>query len=159
MGVNFEELDQKMRRFEESLDQRILPELYLAVRLDGRNFARLTKEICQFEAPFDESFRDAMTGTTKHRMECGFRMVYGYTQSDEISLLFHREDYFAWRQEDAHRNSLNAHYYWMLRKPGFDPTRQENVVCVRSQLRTDMELKLGEQYREWVIGLLERQEP
>ena len=27
-------------------------------------------------------------------------------------------DYFRWRQEDAHRNSLNAHCYWMLRKEG-----------------------------------------
>lgn len=28
------------------------------------------------------------------------------------------EDYFVWRQEDAHRNSLNAHSYWLLRKQG-----------------------------------------
>ena len=27
-------------------------------------------------------------------------------------------DYFLWRQEDAHRNSLNAHCYWQLRKNG-----------------------------------------
>ena len=26
------------------------------------------------------------------------------------------QDYFLWRQEDAHRNALNAHCYWMLRK-------------------------------------------
>ena len=50
--MNFDELDAKMRRFEQSLDQIILPELYLTVRLDGRNFTRLTKEICKFEAPF-----------------------------------------------------------------------------------------------------------
>ena len=244
-----------MRRFEESLDQIILSELYLAVRLDGRNFTRLTKEICKFEAPFDEKFRDAMVETVKHLMDCGFRIVYGYTQSDEISLLFHREetvfgrktrklnsvlageasgymslklgvpvcfdcrvvplpnlecvgDYFAWRQEDAHRNSLNAHCYWMPRKKGaspkeatkvvegksvgeknellfseninynelpnwqkrgiglyyktyektgFDPIRQENVTCVRNQIWVDMELELGEPYRKWVTGFLERQ--
>lgn len=28
-------------------------------------------------------------------------------------------DYFRWRNEDAHRNALNAHCYWMLRKNGF----------------------------------------
>lgn len=28
------------------------------------------------------------------------------------------QDYFLWRQEDAHRNALNAHCYWMLRKEG-----------------------------------------
>ena len=27
-------------------------------------------------------------------------------------------DYFRWRQEDAHRKTLNAHCYWMLRKEG-----------------------------------------
>ena len=98
-------------------------------------------------------------------MECGFRVIYAYTESDEISLLFAPEettfgrkvrkynsilageasaafslqlggaaafdcrtiplptaervqDYFLWRQEDAHRNSLNSHCYWMLRKEG-----------------------------------------
>ena len=28
------------------------------------------------------------------------------------------EDYFRWRQEDANRNALNSHCYWMLRKEG-----------------------------------------
>ena len=27
-------------------------------------------------------------------------------------------DYFRWRNEDAHRNALNGHCYWMLRKEG-----------------------------------------
>lgn len=27
-------------------------------------------------------------------------------------------DYFRWRNEDAHRNALNAHGYWVLRKKG-----------------------------------------
>ena len=27
-------------------------------------------------------------------------------------------DYFRWRNEDAHRNALNAHCYWLLRKEG-----------------------------------------
>lgn len=163
--MNFEELDRNMRRFETCLDQSILPELYLVVRIDGRNFTKLTKETCRFEAPFDTRFRDAMTDTVRHLMECGFRIVYGYTQSDEISLLFHPKDetfgrktrkinsilageasafmslrlgvlacfdsrvvplpnlecvrdYFSWRQEDAHRNSLNAHCYWTLRREG-----------------------------------------
>lgn len=166
--MNFEKLDINMRRFEASLDQWILPDIYLVVRLDGRNFTKLTKETCQFEAPFDIRFRDAMVDTVRFLMECGFRVVYGYTQSDEISLLFHPEDntfgrktrkinsilaggasaffsmrlgvlacfdcrvvplpnlenvkdYFLWRQEDAFRNSLNAHCYWKLRKEGLSP--------------------------------------
>src|SRR5262249_26657470 len=27
-------------------------------------------------------------------------------------------DYFRWRNEDTHRNALNAHCYWLLRKQG-----------------------------------------
>ena len=165
--MNFDELDKKMRVYEQSVDLCVLPDMYLAARIDGRSFSRLTKEICNFEAPFDERFRDMMVNTVKHLMECGFRVVFGFTESDEISLLFHKEentfgrkvrkynsilageasaafslqlgriaamdcrvvplpsiervqDYFLWRQEDAHRNALNAHCYWMLRKEGLE---------------------------------------
>ena len=163
--MRFDELDKRMRQYEESLDQVILPELYMVARLDGRSFTRLTKEVCRFEAPFDERFRDGMLAAVRRLADCGFRVIYGYTQSDEISLLFHPEentfgrkvrkynsilageasaalslelglpavtdcrmiplptaervqDYFLWRQEDAARNALNAHCYWMLRKEG-----------------------------------------
>ncbi|MDL2275082.1 hypothetical protein LJC22_03030 [Desulfosarcina sp. OttesenSCG-928-G10] len=163
--MKFDDLDKKMRVFETAHDLCVLPELYMVARIDGRNFSRLTKEICQFEAPFDERFRDYMTQTVRHLMNCGFSIVYGYTESDEISLLFdfnetsfsrkHRKynsilaseaagqfsvllgrpaafdcrlcvlsnpalvvDYFRWRAADAHRNALNAHCYWRLRKDG-----------------------------------------
>ena len=163
--MNFDELDRKMRKYEQSLDQVIQPELYMTARIDGRSFTRLTKEICHFEAPYDTRFRDMMVNTVKALMDCGFRIIYSYTQSDEISLLFHPDessfgrkvrkynsvlagvasaafslqlgrqavfdcrmiplptiecvqDYFLWRQEDTHRNALNSHCYWMLRKEG-----------------------------------------
>ena len=161
----FDELDKKMRIYEQSLDQVLLPETYMVARLDGRGFSRLTKEICKFEAPFDEKFRDMMIQTAEAVMSCGFRVVYAFTESDEISLLFDKDedtfgrkvrkynstlageasaaislalgrvatfdcrivplptiervqDYFRWRQEDANRNALNSHCYWMLRKEG-----------------------------------------
>src|SRR5215467_422856 len=61
----------------------------------SRGLTGLTREVHQFKAPFDERFRDMMVSTTEHLMNCGFRVVYGYTQSDEISLLFHpKEDAF-----------------------------------------------------------------
>ena len=163
--MNFDQLDKEMRIYEQSLDQCVLPGMHLVARLDGRNFTRLTKEICKFEAPFDVKFRDIMAETVKSLMDCGFNVVYGYTESDEISLLFndgektfgrkvrkfdsilagqasaafslvlgmpavfdcrvipipdmeHLLDYFCWRQEDAHRNALNSHCYWLLRKQG-----------------------------------------
>ena len=90
--MTFDELDAKMRVFETSHDYRVLPEVYIVARIDGRNFTRLTKEIHKFEVPFDIRFRDYMVETTRHLMDCGFRVIYGYTESDEISLLFDLND-------------------------------------------------------------------
>jgi tRNA(His) guanylyltransferase len=164
--MKFDELDARMRVFETAHDLCVLPGIHMVARLDGRSFTRLTKEVHHFEAPFDSRFRDLMLATAEHLMAgCGFNVVYGYTQSDEISLLFaldenafqrklrkldsllsgeasakfslllgaiavfdcrisqlpskeHVVDYFRWRNEDAHRNALNAHGYWLLRKKG-----------------------------------------
>lgn len=89
--MKFNDLDKKMRVYEESIDQYIMPGMFIVARLDGRSFTRLTREICKFEAPFDAKFRDLMVATTMHIMDCGFKVVFGYTESDEISLLFSPE--------------------------------------------------------------------
>src|SRR5262245_55690687 len=89
--MKFDELNEKMRIFETAHDHCVLPGVYMVARIDGRNFTRLTKEVHQFEAPYDSRFRDLMCETTAHLMNCGFQTIYGYTQSDEISLLFHRD--------------------------------------------------------------------
>lgn len=174
--MRFDDLDKRLRVFETAYDFCIPPEQYIVVRLDGKGFTRLTKDVWNFEAPFDIKFRDLMVDTTEHLMSCGFNILFGYTQSDEISLLFHPqeesfnrktrkiisilaaeasakfsllhqkiavfdaricilpntkvvEDYFRWRHEDAHRNALNAHCYWMLRKEG------ESVKVATSQVK------------------------
>jgi len=163
--MKFDELDAKMRVFETAHDHCVLPGIHIVMRLDGRGFTRLTKEVHKFEAPFDERFRDLMTHTTTTLMESGFRTVYGHTQSDEISILLHRDedsfgrkerklnslfageasaafsmklgavgvfdsrvcqfpnaelvrDYFRWRHEDASRNALSSHCYWIQRREG-----------------------------------------
>ncbi|OUS23988.1 guanylyltransferase [Gammaproteobacteria bacterium 45_16_T64] len=166
--MKFDELDKKMRVFETAHDHSVLPGIYMVARIDGRCFTTLTKDKHKFDAPYDIRFRDMMVETVKHLMQCGFNVLYGYTQSDEISLLldlnentFERKerklnsvlageasakfslllgdlgvfdsricqlpnrqlvtDYFRWRNEDAHRNALNAHCYWSLRKEGETP--------------------------------------
>ncbi len=169
--MKFNELDSRMRLFETAHDHCVLPGIYMVARIDGRSFTRLTKETHAFEAPFDVRVRDMMVDTTRYLMsDVGARILYGYCQSDEISLLFHRDDqtfgrklrklvsvlaaeasakfstllgdfaafdcrisqlttlelifdYFKWRQEDAHRNSLSAHCYWRLRSEGLSPTQ------------------------------------
>jgi tRNA(His) 5'-end guanylyltransferase len=90
--MNFDELEAKMRVFETAHDYCVLPQIYMVARLDGRSFTRLTKEVYHFASPFDEKFRDLMLATVEHLMNCGFKVLYGYTQSDEISLLFSLEE-------------------------------------------------------------------
>ncbi|ODA33831.1 tRNA(His) guanylyltransferase Thg1 family protein [Planctopirus hydrillae] len=90
--MKFDDLDNKMRVFETAADLCVLPGVFMVARLDGRSFTRLTKDVCQFEAPFDERFRDLMVSTTESLMTFGFRVLYAYTQSDEISLLFGPEE-------------------------------------------------------------------
>lgn len=163
--MKFDELDKKLRIYETAHDFCVPPNIYMVARIDGRGFTKLTKEKQNFKRPFDETFRDHMIETVKHLMTCGFKIIYGFTESDEISLLFDLNedtfsrktrkynsilageasakfslllndlgvfdcrisqlprkqdviDYFRWRNEDAHRNALNAHCYWLLRKQG-----------------------------------------
>src|SRR5437763_1668176 len=105
--MKFDELDAKMRVFETAHDHCVLPGIHIVARLDGRNFTRLTKEVHEFESPLDERFRDYMLATTEHLMTCGFNIIYGYTESDEISLLFHpAEDSFG--RKERKLNSILA---------------------------------------------------
>jgi len=90
--MKFDDLDARMRVYETAQDQIIPRGIFPIVRLDGRGFTRLTKEILDLEAPFDSRFSDFMATTVEHLMECGFRVLYGYSQSDEISLLLDPEE-------------------------------------------------------------------
>ncbi len=178
--MKFDELDRDMRHYETSHDYCVPEGIYMVARIDGRGFTRLTKEKNDFEIPFDIRFRDMMVETTIHLMHCGFKVIYAYNQSDEISLLFDLDiniygrkmrkynsvlageasakfsmmlnqlaafdcrisqlptkklviDYFRWRNEDAHRNALNAHCYWMLRKEGTSQTDAATRIDGKSQ--------------------------
>lgn len=181
--MKFESLDRRMRIFETAHDHRVLPGIHMVARIDGRSFSHLTRVEHGFEAPYDERFRDCMLAACARLMDCGFAVLYAYTQSDEISLLFRRDestfgrkerkflsvlaseagvafslrlgapgtfdsrisqlprdedvvDYFRWRHEDAHRNALNAHCYWLLRRQGLDDvaaTRKLEGVSVAAR--------------------------
>jgi tRNA(His) 5'-end guanylyltransferase len=177
--MKFDDLDKLMRVYETAADLCVLPGVYIVARLDGRNFTKLTKANDRFDLPFDTTFRNMMVDTTKHLMNCGFNAVYGFTESDEISLLFdptidvfgrklrkynsilageasatfslllHETavfdcrisqlprkndvaDYFRWRNEDANRNALNSHCYWMLRKNGFSKQKATAYLTGKS---------------------------
>ena len=146
------------------LKQRTITVYYQAcIWLHGCSFTRLTREVHQFAAPFDERFRDLMRddracdavrfpyalrlhtigrnlvaratpsrplaascGSTSHsRREASakFALLRGAHAAFDcrISQLPNAEsvvDYFRWRSAGAHRNALNGHCYWLLRKQG-----------------------------------------
>lgn len=178
--MRFDDLDKRMRLYEESTDRKVPPDVRIVARLDGRGFSQLTAEGSCFEKPFDYTFKWLMGNTTKDLMNCGFNVEIGYHQSDEISLLFKRDedtfnrktrkyistlagvasasfslahgkpvsfdcriselptdqhvfDYFAWRTEDAHRNCLNSHCYWLLRNQGHSAKSAANQLLKSSK--------------------------
>ncbi|HVJ88351.1 MAG TPA: tRNA(His) guanylyltransferase Thg1 family protein [Labilithrix sp.] len=167
--MKFEQLDRRMRVYETAHDHCVLPGIHMVARIDGRSFSQLTRSPeLALDAPYDLRFRDCMVATLEHLVtETGFSVLFGYTQSDEMSLLFRKDeslfgrklrkfdsvlageasakfslafgrvaafdarisqlpdieavvDYFRWRHEDAHRNALNGHSYWLLRRQGLD---------------------------------------
>ncbi|MEL6110752.1 MAG: tRNA(His) guanylyltransferase Thg1 family protein [Planctomycetota bacterium] len=85
--MKFDDLDSEMRVYETASDQCVSPSLFMVARLDGRCFTRLTKELCDFEVPFDRRFSDLMVATAQSLMNCGFKVLFAFTESDEISLL------------------------------------------------------------------------
>jgi len=98
--MKFSELDTKMRVFETAHDHQVLPGINVVVRLDGRSFTKLTKETLNLERPFDPFFKGVMTSVVKHLMtDSGVRVIYGFHESDEISLLLHPEDELFGRKE------------------------------------------------------------
>lgn len=90
--MNFDQLSETMRAFETPYDDALSQSHHIVARLDGRGFTRLTKELLALQRPFDSGFSEHMAETAVHLMECGFNVVFGYLQSDEISLLLHPSD-------------------------------------------------------------------
>lgn len=87
--MNADELGDRMKLYEgmES-DKRFMPLLPICARLDGKNFSKFTKGL---ERPFDKIFSDLMIGVTSYLVE-ETNACIGYTQSDEISLIYYSED-------------------------------------------------------------------
>jgi tRNA(His) 5'-end guanylyltransferase len=190
--LNFEQLDRRMRVYETAHDHCVLPGIHMVARIDGRSFSQLTRVTEKFDAPYDTRFRDCMVATLTHLVtSCGFSVLFGYTQSDEMSLLFRKDeslfgrklrkylsvlageasakfavalgthaafdarisqlpdedlvvDYFRWRHEDAHRNALNGHSYWLLRRQGLDDhAATERLKGVSVAERNEMLFRAG----------------
>jgi len=77
-------LTTKIKQFEKKSESRIDYDQFLIVRIDGHKFSKFTK---QFRKPFDYLLSVAMENTTNDLIS-RFGATLGYTQSDEITLVF-----------------------------------------------------------------------
>ena len=84
MSIN-DELGTRMKIFYEQVPKfRLTRRTPVAIRLDGKAFHTFTKG---FEKPFDELLGQAMRATMQYLCENVQGCVFGYTQSDEITLI------------------------------------------------------------------------
>lgn len=77
-------LGDRMKRYEQSSKQFLTRRMPVIVRLDGKAFHTFTRGLGK---PFDKCFMLAMSETMKQLCENIQGCVFGYTQSDEISLV------------------------------------------------------------------------
>lgn len=73
-----------LKELENSVETIIPDDYYMIARLDGNNFHNFTKGMLR---PFDPTLRESMADVTRLLMT-QFQATYGFTQSDEISLIW-----------------------------------------------------------------------
>ena len=80
-----DDLGTRMKVFYENISKtRLMRRTPVAIRIDGKSFHTFTKG---FQKPFDFVLMDAMQKTMKYLCENIQGCVFGYTQSDEITLI------------------------------------------------------------------------
>ena len=96
MSIN-DQLGQRMKTYYEQVPKfRLMRRTPVAMRLDGKAFHTFTKG---FQKPFDEILVKSMQDTMKYLCENIQGCVFGYTQSDEITLIlvdYQTLDTYAW---------------------------------------------------------------
>lgn len=84
MPVN-DELGKRMKEFYESVPKtRLVRRTPVAIRIDGKAFHTFTRG---FEKPFDRALMKIMQETMRYLCKNIQGCVFGYTQSDEITLI------------------------------------------------------------------------
>lgn len=84
-SMDFDDLGDFCKSYEGiGTEPRVLPGSILMARLDGRSFHNLTRNL---DKPFSNPFSETMIETTRSLVR-EFTADFGYTQSDEISLVW-----------------------------------------------------------------------
>lgn len=83
--AKYTKLDTRMKENYENVSKtRLLRRTPVAIRIDGKAFHTFTRG---FARPFDDVLRESMQDTMKYLCENIQGCVFGYTQSDEITLI------------------------------------------------------------------------
>jgi len=77
-------LGDRMKQFESISQNHLMLRTPVIIRIDGVGFSKLTRTL---QKPFDDDFRASMAEVTKSLCDNIQGAVFGYTQSDEISIL------------------------------------------------------------------------
>lgn len=92
--MKYDTLGSRMKGYEDVTNTKLVNRLPVIIRLDGRAFHTFTKG---FTKPFDFDFNNCMHYTMKRLCENIPNCVFGYTQSDEITLvLLNKEENEPW---------------------------------------------------------------
>jgi len=130
----YDDIGDRMKAYETvETARRFDPSLPVYARLDGRSFHSFTKGL---KRPFDSKMHRAMIETACALVE-GTHARIGYTQSDEISLVWQAEkqdsqiffDGKIMKMASVLAGLASAHFALAIRHIGFDIALQEMAPC------------------------------
>jgi len=98
-----ETLGDRIKEYEKTFERYLVRKIPCCLRIDGRAFHTWTRGL---ERPFDENLKKCMVYTTYKLCKSISGCVFGYTQSDEISLVlidYQKEDTEGWFKYRANK--------------------------------------------------------
>lgn len=144
-----DELGARMKGFYENVPEiKLLRRIPVAIRIDGKAFHTFTRG---FTKPFDEILIRTMTETMKYLCENIQGCVFGYTQSDEITLIlvdYQNLNTSAWFDYEVQKIcSISA----SMATLAFNKSFTKNVEALKSDMAQEHEID-GE--TEWIKSML-----
>ena len=128
-------LSERMRQYEDNFDYTLTARLPILMRLDGRGFSRFTKfDHCH--KPFDDRLSDAIVASMLAAAGLIEDCVFGFTQSDEITLVLRND------------HSLDS-------MPWFSNRLQKMCSIAASCVTANFNLKYGENRIDYVPALFD----
>lgn len=147
MPVN-DALGTRMKTYYEQVPKtRLVRRMPVAIRIDGKAFHTFTRG---FQKPFDKVLGNAMVRTMEYLCKNIQGCVFGYTQSDEITLLlidYQTLETDAWFEYEVQKMcSISASMATMAFNKYFAEEVQNHIDGIEPIFITDSEIKLIDTY-------------